>query len=102
MNLGFVILTSTLLTFASLFVYLEVRRERRRTGDTGQHFWLWLSYSLSITGLTCGILMLLSIALFMVLPDVAMRYSGSVVAMSVGIWFGFLGGRRQATSQKRH
>lgn len=95
MNFAMVVLASALLTTASLFVYRETRRERQRTGDAGQHFWLWLAYSLSITGLTCGVLMLMSVALFMVLPEVAMRYSGSVVAMSVGIWFGFLGGRRQ-------
>ncbi|MBC8076648.1 MAG: hypothetical protein H7Y32_11290 [Chloroflexales bacterium] len=100
MDFAMVVLASALLTVASLFVYWEVRRERKRTGDTGQHFWLWLAYSLSITGLTCGVLMLLSVALFMVLPDVAMRYSGAVVAMSVGIWFGFLGDRRQTIHRK--
>jgi hypothetical protein len=96
-NFALVVLSSILLTAASLFVFLEVRRERKRGSDTGKHFWLWLAHSLSITGLTCGVLMLLSVALFMVAPEVAMRYSGSVVAMSVGIWFGFLGGRRQQT-----
>ena len=97
MDFALVVVSSILLTAASLFVFVEVRRERKRGGDTGKHFWLWLAHSLSITGLTCGVLMLLSVALFMVAPEVAMRYSGSVVAMSVGIWFGFLGGRRQQT-----
>ena len=96
MNEGLVLIIAGLLAIASLSVQWNVRKERQLTGDKGQHFWLWLAHSLSLTGLTCSVLMIASLALYIVLPEIAQQISGPMVAMSAGIWFGFLGDRSNA------
>ena len=94
MNVGMGLILGGLLALASLSVYWEVQRERRRVGNQGQHFWLWASHCLSLTGAICSALMIASFALSIFVPEVAQRFGVPAVAMSAGLLIGFLGDRR--------
>ena len=94
MNVGMGLILGGLLALASLSVRWEVQRERRRTGNKGQHFWLWTAHCLSLTGLICSALMIASFALYLIVPEAAQRFGVPAVAMSAGLLIGFLGDRR--------
>lgn len=100
MNDGIVLIVGGLLACASLGMRWGVRNEQSVVGKKVQDFWPWLAYCLSIVGLTCSVLMFVSYALALLVPEQVEFFSGPIVALSAGFLVGFFIDQRNARKKQ--
>lgn len=100
MNEGMVLIVGGLLACASLGVRWGVQREHAVAVKRADDFWPWLAYCLSIIGLTCSVLMFVSFALAIVVPEQVELFSGPIVAVSAGFLIGFFIDQRNARKKQ--
>ena len=100
MNEGMVLIVGGLLACASLGMRWGVQRDHIIGVRKEDDFWPWLAYCLSIVGLTCSVLMFISFALALVIPEHVGRFSGPIVALSAGFIIGFLIDQRNARKKQ--